>query len=70
MAVEGFVVIVAVLFGSVLFGVLGAILAIPVAASLQIVWREYRDYRRESVVTATQPAAGTGPAGSASPEPA
>ena len=69
-AVEGFVVIVAVLFGSVLFGVLGAILAIPVAASLQIVWREYRDYRRESVVTATQPAAGTGPAAPHSPEPA
>jgi predicted PurR-regulated permease PerM len=48
-AVEGFVVIVAVLFGSALFGVVGAILAIPAAATLQIVWREYRDYRRESV---------------------
>jgi predicted PurR-regulated permease PerM len=51
-AVEGFIVIVAVLFGSTLFGVLGAILAIPAAATLQIVWREYRDYRRESL---TQP---------------
>jgi predicted PurR-regulated permease PerM len=50
-AVEGFVVIVAVLFGSSLFGVLGAILAIPAAATLQIVWREYRDYRRESLTT-------------------
>jgi predicted PurR-regulated permease PerM len=48
-AVEGFVVIVAVLFGSTLFGVLGAILAIPIAASLQIIWREYRDYRRASL---------------------
>jgi predicted PurR-regulated permease PerM len=48
-AVEGFVVIVAVLFGATLFGVLGAILAIPAAASLQIIWREYRDYRREAL---------------------
>ncbi len=45
--VEPFVVLVAVLFGSTLFGVLGAVLAIPAAASLQIAWREYRDYRVE-----------------------
>jgi predicted PurR-regulated permease PerM len=50
--VEAFVVLVAVLFGSTLFGVLGAVLAIPAAATLQIAWREYRDYRRE---TLTQP---------------
>ena len=48
-AVEPFVVLVAVLFGSTLFGVLGAVLAIPAAASLQIAWREYRDYRRETL---------------------
>jgi predicted PurR-regulated permease PerM len=48
-AVEPFVVLVAVLFGSTLFGILGAILAIPTAATLQIVWREYRDYRRELI---------------------
>jgi len=47
--VEPFVVLVAVLFGSTLFGVLGAVLAIPVAASLQIIWREWRDYRRETI---------------------
>jgi predicted PurR-regulated permease PerM len=47
--VEPFVVLVAVLFGSTLFGILGAILAIPTAATLQIVWREYRDYRRELI---------------------
>ncbi len=47
--VEPFVILVAVLFGSTLFGVLGAILAIPVAASLQIIWREWRDYRRETM---------------------
>src|SRR3954454_11224662 len=50
--VEAFVVLVAVLFGSTLFGVLGAVLAIPIAATLQICWREWRDYRRESL---TQP---------------
>jgi predicted PurR-regulated permease PerM len=50
--VEAFVVLVAVLFGSTLFGVLGAVLAIPIAATLQICWREYRDFRRESF---TQP---------------
>ena len=47
--VEAFVVLVAVLFGSTLFGILGAVLAIPTAATLQIIWREYRDYRRESL---------------------
>jgi predicted PurR-regulated permease PerM len=50
-AIEPFVVLVAVLFGSTLFGVPGAILAIPTAASLQIAAREYRLYRRE-VLTA------------------
>ena len=54
--VEAFVILVAVLFGSTLFGIIGAILAIPIAASLQIVWREYRDYRRESL--AAPPEAG------------
>ncbi len=47
--IEPFLILVAVLFGSTLFGVLGALLAIPTAASLQIVWREYRDYRRETL---------------------
>ena len=51
-SVEPFIVLVAVLFGSTLFGVLGAVLAIPTAASLQIIWREWRDYRRASL---TQP---------------
>jgi predicted PurR-regulated permease PerM len=46
-AVEPLVILVAVLFGSTLFGVPGALLAIPTAASMQIVFREYRDYRRE-----------------------
>jgi predicted PurR-regulated permease PerM len=45
-AVEPLVILVAVLFGSTLFGVPGALLAIPTAASLQIMIREFLDYRR------------------------
>ncbi|HTU94633.1 MAG TPA: AI-2E family transporter [Solirubrobacteraceae bacterium] len=41
-----FVVLVAVLFGSTLFGVVGALLAVPAAASIQIVVREVLRYRR------------------------
>lgn len=44
--VHPFTVLVAVLFGATLFGVLGAILAIPVAASLQIAAKEMLDYRQ------------------------
>src|SRR3954464_5817969 len=44
--VEPFVVLVAVLFGSTLFGVFGALLAIPAAATLQIAIYEYSYYRR------------------------
>jgi predicted PurR-regulated permease PerM len=43
--VHPFVTIVAVLFGSSLLGVLGALVAIPVAASIQILLREYVDMR-------------------------
>jgi predicted PurR-regulated permease PerM len=46
-AVEPLVILVAVLFGSTLFGVPGALLAIPTAASIQIIVREILDYRRE-----------------------
>ncbi|HEV2812720.1 MAG TPA: AI-2E family transporter, partial [Solirubrobacteraceae bacterium] len=41
------VVLVAVLFGSALLGVLGALVAIPVAASIQIVIREWWQWRLE-----------------------
>lgn len=44
---HAFAVLVAVLFGSTLLGVLGAIIAIPVAASVQIAIREWWEYRRE-----------------------
>ncbi|MDX6671555.1 MAG: hypothetical protein QOI91_1918 [Solirubrobacteraceae bacterium] len=45
--VQPFVVLVAVLFGSTLFGIPGALLAIPAAASFQIALFEYWEYRRE-----------------------
>jgi predicted PurR-regulated permease PerM len=47
--VHPFVTIVAVLFGSTLLGVLGAIVAIPIAASIQILLREYWDWRTLSM---------------------
>jgi predicted PurR-regulated permease PerM len=40
--VEPLIVLIAVLFGSSLFGVMGALLAIPVAAAIQITIREYQ----------------------------
>jgi predicted PurR-regulated permease PerM len=43
--VHPFVVLLSVLFGATLFGVMGALLAIPLAATLQIATREYLGYR-------------------------
>ena len=45
--VHPFMVLVAVLFGSTLLGVLGALVAIPIAASLQIALREWWDWRHD-----------------------
>ena len=45
-AIQPFFVLVSVLFASSLFGVLGALLAIPAAASISVIAREYVDYRR------------------------
>jgi predicted PurR-regulated permease PerM len=44
--VHPFAVLVAVLFGATLLGVIGALVAIPVAASVQIAIREWWDWRR------------------------
>jgi predicted PurR-regulated permease PerM len=44
--VNPFVVLVSVLFGSTLLGIVGALIAIPAAAAVQIVIREWVDYRR------------------------
>jgi predicted PurR-regulated permease PerM len=43
--VHPFITIVSVLFGSTLFGIMGAIVAIPVAASIQVLLREFVDLR-------------------------
>ena len=47
--VHPFITIVAVLFGGTLLGVMGAIVAIPIAASIQILLREYVDLRTLSL---------------------
>jgi predicted PurR-regulated permease PerM len=39
-------VLVSVLFGATLFGIVGALLAIPFAASIQIALREWWEYRQ------------------------
>jgi predicted PurR-regulated permease PerM len=41
-----------VLFGATLLGVLGALVAIPIAASIQIVIKEWWNYRREGLASA------------------
>lgn len=48
--VHAFAVLVSVLFGATLFGIVGALLAIPFAASVQIALREWWDYRNGSAV--------------------
>jgi predicted PurR-regulated permease PerM len=56
--VHPFVVLLSVLFGATLFGVLGALLAIPLAATLQIAGREYLGYREAGRAVVT-PASGS-----------
>ena len=54
--VNGFIVLVSVLFGATLLGVLGALVAIPIAASIQIIVREWWEYRRETrIVSPAEP---------------
>jgi predicted PurR-regulated permease PerM len=47
--VQPFITVVAVLFGATLLGILGALVAIPVAASIQILVREYVDLRTMTI---------------------
>jgi predicted PurR-regulated permease PerM len=52
--INPFIVLVSVLFGSTLFGILGALLAIPIAASLQIAvteWWQFRQSDRAELAT-------------------
>jgi predicted PurR-regulated permease PerM len=60
---EPFLVIVSVLFGSALFGLPGALLAIPVAASIQIAVREYLLFRRDPRAALIAEPKATDPAG-------
>ena len=46
--VHPFVTLVAVLFGSTLLGIIGALVAIPAAASIQIALREWWEYRESA----------------------
>jgi predicted PurR-regulated permease PerM len=46
-ALDPFVIVVAALFGGALLGVIGAVLAIPAAATIQVAIREHRSYRQE-----------------------
>jgi predicted PurR-regulated permease PerM len=62
--INPFLVVVAVLFGSALLGVLGALVAVPVAASLQIAVREYAEYRG---IRPRQPEEPEDPGGEATP---
>jgi predicted PurR-regulated permease PerM len=74
--IEPFIVLVAVLCGSSLFGVIGALLAIPTAAAMQIAFYEWREYRRsllladERDVPSTPSVPPGSGAGGPSPDPA
>lgn len=57
---DPFVVVVAAIFGGTLLGVIGALVAIPVAAAMQIGIREFLEYRREHPVE-PEPAVAPGP---------
>jgi predicted PurR-regulated permease PerM len=59
-SVHPFVVLTSVLFGSTLFGVLGALIAIPVAAAIQIAIHEYNSLRRPGFVVVEKPPRGPG----------
>jgi predicted PurR-regulated permease PerM len=65
--VHPFITIVSVLFGATLLGVLGALVAIPIAASIQILLREYVDLRTMSIKAPPPPPPPEPPA---PPEPA
>jgi hypothetical protein len=64
-AVEPFVVLVSVLFGSTLFGVFGALLAIPAAAAIQIIVVEFIQFRRSGRIAGIPASAVTGAASTA-----
>lgn len=64
--INPFLVVVSVLFGGTLLGVVGALMAVPVAATIQIAVREYADLRgiqpRADAPAPPEPATGSNPA--------
>jgi predicted PurR-regulated permease PerM len=48
--IHPFAVLISVLFGATLFGIVGALLAIPFAASVQIALREWWEYRQSTAL--------------------
>jgi predicted PurR-regulated permease PerM len=48
--IEPFFVLVAVLFGSSLLGIIGALVAVPAAATVQILIREWLRYREDQII--------------------
>ncbi|MFN2616066.1 MAG: AI-2E family transporter [Thermoleophilaceae bacterium] len=68
--VNPFVVLVAVLFGATLLGVVGALVAIPAAAIIQIGLREWWDWRGGGDVLAPPPEPPSPPPAAAADEPA
>jgi predicted PurR-regulated permease PerM len=66
--VHPFVVLTAVLFGSTLFGVLGALLAIPVAAAIQIAIIEYNSFHQPEILAPAVPEPPPPPDSEAEPE--
>ena len=67
--VHPFITIVSVLFGATLLGILGALVAIPVAASIQILFREYVDWRTLTIKPQSpeEPSSGGPPSGGPPP---
>jgi predicted PurR-regulated permease PerM len=64
--VHPFGILVAVLFGSTLLGVIGALVAVPAAASIQIILREWMRYREDArIMDGVDPAPGDIAAGHA-----
>jgi len=62
--IHPFIVLTSVLFGSTLFGIMGALLAIPVAAAIQIAVLEYNLLRNPPEIGSVQapPPPSPGPA--------
>jgi len=66
---DPFIIVIAAIFGATLLGVIGALLAIPAAAAIQISVREYVAFRREVRLAETGSAATSGPEPPAVPPP-